>query len=81
MEFGILYAEVEFPVTAKTQQPSLKRIDILADIMVYYVIGSDGFLMYFMVEDHRCDIFQLLKQRKSGMYPIAALEITVPRGV
>ena len=36
-------------------------IDIFADGMVYYVIDQRGFLMDFMVEDHGCDIFQLLK--------------------
>ena len=39
----------------------LNAIDIFADGMVYYIIDQRGFLMDFMVEDHRCDIFQLLK--------------------
>ena len=39
----------------------LNAIDIFADGMVYYVIDQRGFLMDFMVEDHGCDIFQLLK--------------------
>ena len=39
----------------------LNAIDIFADGMVYYVIDQRSFLMDFMVEDHGCDIFQLLK--------------------
>ena len=40
---------------------ALNAIDIFADGMVYYVIDQRSFLMDFMAEDHRCDIFQLLK--------------------
>ena len=62
MESGFLYPEAAFPVSAKKYNNfALNAIDIFADGMVYYVIDQRGFLMDFMVEDHRCDIFQLLK--------------------
>ena len=39
----------------------LNAIDIFADGMVYYIIDQRSFWIDFMAEDHRCDIFQLLK--------------------
>lgn len=48
-------------VGKKCNNSVLNAIDIFAAGMVYYVIDQRGFLMDFMVEDHGCDIFQLLK--------------------
>lgn len=48
-------------MSAKSIIIKLEAIDIFADDVVYYVIDKRSILMDFMVEDHRCDIFQLLK--------------------
>ena len=61
MESGFLHPEGVFPMSAKNIIIKLGFIDIFADDVVYYVIDWRSFLMNFMVEDHRCDIFQLLK--------------------